>query len=255
MIGTFIIAGCGRNHLGDPDKAKQLISAAKESGCDAVRFQTYITERFVSEDHPDYELMKQCELTYEQQTELKAYADSCGIEFLSTVFDQEGVFFILERLGLRRIKIGAPVGNPLFDVVNEYGVSIQSLHVLLSGASNWQLIDQTVNKQLVDVNNITVMHSVAGSPVSEDDVNLNAITTLRWALGSGRIGYTDFTGDILAPALAVVAGALVIEKNLTLDRASLCPDLKTSADPSEMAQMVGVIRLHEKMLGDGKISE
>ena len=249
---TFIIAGCGRNHLGNMETAKDLIRSAADAGCDAARFQTYITERFVDEDNPDYDLMKRCELTYEEQTELKAHADSCGIEFLTTVFDTEGVFFALERLGLRRIKVGAPLNSSLFMTVNTYGNAIPSLHVMFSsGTSTWAQVDNVVNKVLFDIKHKTAMHFVAGNPTDESDVKLDSISTLKWALGSRGAGYTDFTGDILAPSLAVIAGASLIEKNLTISPD--VPDAKTSVSPNEMEQMVGVIRMHEQMMGDGKI--
>jgi len=112
MERTFIIAEAGINHQGDLDQAKALVEAAKECGCDAVKFQSYQTDRRVEKSNPAYDILKKCELTYDQQTDLKIHADKVGIEFLSTAFDEEALFFLIERLGLRRIKLAS------FDVTN-----------------------------------------------------------------------------------------------------------------------------------------
>lgn len=251
---TFIIAGCGRNHMGDVNKAKEMILAAARSGCDAVKFQTYITERFVDPTHPEYKNMKQYELTYDQQVELKAYADTNKIEFMTTVFDEEGLFFVIDRLGLRRVKISAPLNSKLFHIANSYGNSIQSLHVMFHTGA-WTETENLLKKILVNVKKITPIYSMLGNPTPDHDLNLSAITTLKWTLKAKSIGYCDFSDDFLAPSLAVISGADVVEKNLVLADHYDGPDLNTSITPQKMANMVSVIRIHEEMIGDGNISK
>ena len=95
MTKTFIIAEAGINHNGSIQCAKDLVEAAKDSGCSAIKFQTYSTENRVGYDHPAFDILKRCELNFEQQREIKDYADKVGIEFFSTPFDTESVDFLI----------------------------------------------------------------------------------------------------------------------------------------------------------------
>ena len=133
-MSTFIIAEAGINHRGKLDEAKALVEAAKECGCDAVKFQTYITERRTSPNSDIFDILKSCELTYEQQTEIKVHADKVGIEFFSTPFDEEALFFLIERLGLRRIKLASfdLTNRKMLQAVNEYAISLPALNVIMS---------------------------------------------------------------------------------------------------------------------------
>lgn len=251
---TFIIAEAGINHQGDLEQGKALVEAAKESGCDAVKFQTYRTELRVEKTSPIFDILKQCELSYEQQTELKVHADKVGIEFLSTPFDEEALFFLIERLGLRRVKLASfDVTNKKFlQAVNQYAQNVPALKVILStGMANWKELEAAL-KCLRNTKHLTVLHCVSSYPTPEDQVNLNVIKTLTHLMhGARSIGYSDHTSDILAPTLAVVAGATTIEKHFTLDLNNGAVDNPVSADPAMMKQMVEVIRLHEEMMGSG----
>jgi len=254
MSRTFIIAEAGINHNGKMQDAKDLIEAAKESGADAVKFQTYQTEKRVDTNSPIYDILKKCELDYDQQTELKVYADKVGIEFFSTPFDEQSLSFLIERLGVRRIKLASfDVTNTKFLMaVNEYAQSLPTLRVLLStGMSNAHEISNAL-LCLQNTPYLTLLHCISSYPTPENEVNLSAIWSLKHLIhGPRSVGYSDHTSDILAPALAVIAGATTIEKHFTLDMNNGAPDNPVSADPSMMRQMVDVIRMHEEMMGDG----
>ena len=92
----FIIAEVGINHNGDMDIAFDLIDKAKWAGASAVKFQTYITEKRVSKDSPIFDILKKCELSYDQQKELFEYANNNQIMAFSTPFDSESVEFLAE---------------------------------------------------------------------------------------------------------------------------------------------------------------
>lgn len=253
---TLIIAEAGINHQGDLEQAKALVEAAAESGCDAIKFQTYRTELRVEKSSPIFDILKQCELTFEQQTELKVHADNVGIQFFSTPFDEESLFFLVDRLGLRMLKLASfDVTNKKFlNTVNEYAKSIPALVVIMStGMANWSEIESAI-RCLRDTQKLALLHCVSSYPTPDVQVNLNAIKTLKHLIHQQRVvGYSDHTNDILAPALAVVAGAEIIEKHFTLDLNNGAVDNPVSADPAMMKQMVDVIRLHEQMLGNGLI--
>src|SRR5271166_5018845 len=89
---TYIIAEVGINHGGDVELAKRLIDSAARSGADAVKFQTYLTEKRCPPGKPAvFEILKRCELPFAAFKTLKQRADKCGVQFFSTPFDEESV--------------------------------------------------------------------------------------------------------------------------------------------------------------------
>ena len=253
MQRTLVIAEVGVNHQGDVAQAKALIESARECGCNAVKFQAYVAETRAKPGNEVYDVLKACELDYEKQTELKTHADKVGIEFFSTPYDETMLFFLIERLGLRRVKLSSfdVTNKKMLLAVNEYARNLSSLGVILStGMANYKDIDVAV-RCMPNVQHLTLMHCVSAYPTQEERVNLSAIKTLRQVFNSNEVGYSDHTSNILAPVLAVIAGATVIEKHFTLDLNNGAADNPVSADPKMMKQMVEVIRAHEEMLGDG----
>ena len=93
MNKTFIIAELGINHGGSLKIAKKLIDSAVRSGVDAVKFQTYITEKRVKKKSPIFDILKKCELSFKDFKILKSYSEKKGVEFMSTPFDFESFQF------------------------------------------------------------------------------------------------------------------------------------------------------------------
>ena len=91
---NFLIAEAGINHNGKLGQALKLVNAAKNSGADAIKFQTYITEKRAKKNSPIFNILKKCELNYQEFKILKDYCDSKKILFFSTPFDKEAVWFL-----------------------------------------------------------------------------------------------------------------------------------------------------------------
>ena len=108
---TFVIAEIGINHGGNLNTAKKLIDAAVRAGVDAVKFQTYITEKRTKKNSPIFNILKQCELSFDDFSKLNDYSIKKGVEFMSTPFDEES-FYFLKKLNTNKIKIAS------FDTVN-----------------------------------------------------------------------------------------------------------------------------------------
>ena len=69
-----IIAEIGWNHMGDMVLAKDMITAAKESGCDFAKFQTWSVDRLKSgvwDTDGRREIYEKAQLSLEQHNELK----------------------------------------------------------------------------------------------------------------------------------------------------------------------------------------
>lgn len=262
MQRTFIIAEAGVNHNGDIGIAKKMIDAASAAGADAVKFQTFKTERIVSINAPkaeyqientniiesQYQMLKKLEIDKEKHLELMEYCEKKNILFLSTPFDIESVKMLAE-LGIEIIKI--PSGE-ITNLPYLREVAKQKKKVILStGMSNMQEIKEAV--QILRQNgteDITVLHCNTQYPTPMEDVNLKAMISMKDELGL-PVGYSDHTQGIEVPIAAVAMGAAVIEKHFTLDRAMEGPDHKASLEPDELTAMVKAIRNIEKALGNG----
>ena len=193
--------------------------------------------------------MKRLLLTYDEFIELAAYCDEIGIEFLSTPFDLESIEF-LGKLGCSIWKI------PSGEITNlPYLEKIAKTHkkiILSTGMSTLEEVKEAI--AVLEQNNageIIILHCTTQYPASVEEINLNAMCTLR-SVFHKDIGYSDHTRGIEVSIAAVAMGAVVIEKHFTLDRQMAGPDHKASLEPDELHAMIRAIRNIEKALGTGE---
>lgn len=261
-MSVFIIAEAGVNHNGSFSLARKLVDAAKEAGADCVKFQTFKAESLVSKSakKADYQvqttgedtqlnMLKNLELSEAEFVELKRYCDDKNIVFLSTPFDFESIDF-LEKMDLPFWKI------PSGEITNyPYLVALAKTKkpvILSTGMCEMHEIKEAIDVLRANgTPEIKLLHCNTEYPTPYEDVNLNAMKTMREAFGC-EIGYSDHTKGIEVPIAAVAMGATIIEKHFTLDRNMEGPDHKASLEPDELKQMVQSIRNIEKAMGDGK---
>jgi N,N'-diacetyllegionaminate synthase len=261
---VFIIAEAGVNHNGNIKNAIEMISVAKESGVDAIKFQTAVPELVMTANtkKADYqidstektetqlEMVKKIHLPLKDYKILKEECELTNIEFMSTPFDHESIK-LLADLGLERFKIpsGEITNLPYLRYVGSLGKPI----IMSSGMSNLKEIEAAL--EVLEIagtfrRQITVLHCNTEYPTHMEDVNLSAMLTIRDGLGV-QVGYSDHTLGLEIPIAAVAMGATVIEKHFTLDRTLTGPDHRASLEPCELKEMVQAIRNIEKSLGDG----
>lgn len=263
MNKIFIIAEAGVNHNGDIEIAKKLVDAAVAAGADAVKFQTFKAETLVcrdakkaeyqmettDKDESQFAMLKRLELTPDMHEKLMDYCEQKRIMFLSTPFDLESLYYLV-NCGLAIIKLpsGEITNYPLLREAARSGKKI----ILSSGMST---LDEVRNAMEVLRENgcrdLTVLHCNTEYPTPYKDVNLKAMCTMKEALKI-PVGYSDHTPGIEAAVAAAALGAEVIEKHFTLDRNMEGPDHKASLEPNELAEMVRSIRNVESALGGGK---
>lgn len=263
MNRVYIIAEAGVNHNGDKNLALRLCDAAKAAGVDAVKFQTWKTEKIVTKSAAlaeyqennisdkgasQFEMLKQLELSYNEFVEVRDYCIQIGIQFLSTPDTEEDMDFLLS-LGLPVLKIGSgEVTNIPF--LRAIGKRHQKV-ILSTGMSNLSDVEKAYNTLLESgAKEVSLLHCTTNYPCPYDEVNLQAMQTLKAAFKC-QVGYSDHTMGIEVPIAAVAMGAEIIEKHFTLDKNMEGPDHKASLDPCELKQMVDSIRNIEKALGDG----
>lgn len=262
MDKVFIIAEAGVNHNGNIDLAKKLIDVAVQSEVDAVKFQTFISTKVIARnakkaayqieltdpEEMQLDMVKKLEISFSEFCELKKYCDSKLIMFLSTPFDLESIDF-LNKLGIEIFKIpsGEITNYPYLKKIGRLNKKV----ILSTGMSYLKEIEEAI-KILKEngTNDITVLHCNTEYPTPIEDVNLNAMNTIKEKLNV-EIGYSDHTTGIEVSIAAAAMGAKVIEKHFTLDKNMDGPDHKASLEPSELKAMVKAIRNIEKAMGNG----
>lgn len=261
-MSTLIVAEAGVNHNGSLETAKKLAKTAKLCGADIVKFQTAKLDSIVSKNAKmanyqkqntgknisQKEMLERLLLSFDEFVELSNYCQMIGISFLSTPFDLDSLLF-LERFNFNVWKI------PSGEITNlPYLEKIAGNHsdiILSTGMSNLDEIDAALNVlHLNGAGKITLLHCNTQYPTPMEDVNLNAMLTLKDRYKCD-VGYSDHTLGIEVPIAAVALGATVIEKHFTLDRNMEGPDHKASLEPNEFKSMVSAIRNIEKALGTG----
>jgi N-acetylneuraminate synthase/N,N'-diacetyllegionaminate synthase len=258
----FLIAEAGVNHNGDPALAEKLVDAAKEAGADAVKFQTWRTEKLVLPEAPlatyqerrigpgksQFQMLKELELRPEDFKRLKAQADRKGILFFSTPDEEESADF-LDMLGVPIFKIGSGEATnlPYLRHVARKGKPV----ILSTGMCSLEEVKAAVSAiRDSGCDRLILLHCVSSYPAPPEDCNLRAMDTLAAAFGC-PVGFSDHTMGFSVAVAAAALGACVIEKHLTLDKGMPGPDHSASLDPREFAEMAAAVRIVEAALGDG----
>jgi N,N'-diacetyllegionaminate synthase len=245
---VFTIAEIGINHGGDIDLAKKLIDSAVRAGVDAVKFQTYLTEKRTKVGSPIFDILKKCELPFSAFKELKEYSDEKGVLFFSTPFDGESVEY-LESIDVELYKIAS------FDVVNASfleKVAKTGKPIIMSvGMSSIQEIGDALNVLNKYTSKIGLLHCISAYPTNEGDANLGALLALRDNFKDVVIGQSDHTNDIQVPLYAVASGAKILEKHFKISDDMECIDGPVSISEEQMKKLVDGVRRLEKIMGDG----
>ncbi len=262
MSKVLIIAEAGVNHNGDLKIAQEMAMAAKEAGADVVKFQTAKLDSLVSKyaEMAEYqkanigktlsqkEMLRKLLLTYEDFEILADYCKKIGIDFLSTPFDIESIYF-LKKLGCSQWKIpsGEVTNYPYLVKIAETGMPV----ILSTGMSTIDEVREALN--VLEINGagrVTLLHCTSDYPTAYEDVNLNAMISMKKEFGL-NVGYSDHTKGCEVSVAAVAMGACIIEKHFTLDNNMSGPDHKASLEPNELKRMITAIRNVETAMGNG----
>ncbi|MFZ2959129.1 MAG: N-acetylneuraminate synthase [Candidatus Ozemobacteraceae bacterium] len=288
MEHVFIIAEAGVNHNGSAELARKLVLVAAEAGADAVKFQTFKSERVVTNSagkagyqkittgskESQLEMLRKLELPVELHLELRDLCKQNGIEFLSTPFDEESMEFLVSICGMTRLKIpSGEITNPLIllqaartglplilstgmatlgEVETALGILAFGLTTQKNPPSQMAFSQAffSVSGQQALRDRVTLLHCTTEYPTLFDEVNLRAMDSLRQAFGL-PVGLSDHTPGISIPIASAAREAVVVEKHFTLDRNLPGPDHLASLEPKELRAMVEGIRAVESALGSG----
>ena len=257
---AYIIAEMSGNHAHDFERAVRIMEAAKNAGADAIKLQTYTPDTMTIDSAEPwfrisgtawngrslFELYGEACTPWEWQPRLRDAAVQIGLGFLSTPFDSTAVDF-LESLKVPAHKIASfeIVDLPLLRRVAQTGKPI----LLSTGMATLAEIDEAVTTiRAAGGEQLALLKCTSAYPALPDGLNLSTIPNLAEAF-SLPVGLSDHSLELAVPVAAVVLGACIIEKHLTLSRADGGPDSDFSLEPDEFGEMVHAVRVAEKSLG------
>lgn len=250
---TLIIAEIGNNHEGDISNAKKLIKLASKAGVDAVKFQTFITDKFINpKDIKRFNQLRKFELGFKNFKKLYDYSKKQGLKFISTPFDLESAKFLNKYCDIIKISSGDNNFFPLLDYFLDKKKKIIISTGMMSSYDLEELSKHIKNKldQKKMLERIALLHCVTSYPALDKDLNLNSIPYLIKNY-KFTIGYSDHSIGHEACISAVALGAKIIEKHFTINKNfSKFRDHKLSADFKEMVTIVNGIRKTEDQLGE-----
>lgn len=257
----LVIAEAGVNHNGNLGLARRLVEAAATTGADAVKFQTFATERLVTAAAPkaryqaeatgsetsQREMLEALELSAAAHAELAALAAAEGLLFLSTPFDEESAD-LLDAIGIAAFKVASPdlTNLPLVRHVARKHKPV----ILSTGMADLAEVASAVAIVRREGAPLVLLHCVSSYPAEPRDANLRAMGTLRKEFGV-PVGFSDHTLGAEVSLAAVALGAAMLEKHLTLDRTLSGPDHRASLEPDAFRALVTRVRSVEAALGDG----
>ncbi len=249
---TFIVAEVGNNHEGNLSNAFKLIDAAKKSGVDAIKFQTYKAELFLSNNCSSESLIraKKFELTEEDFYKISEYSKKKKLIFFSTPLDIKSAIFLNKIQKIFKISSG---DNNFFDLINVIK-SFNKPIIISTGMSDLDSVKKII--KFVKFNwfkqkeYLSILQCTTSYPVEMKQVNLSVISYYQKIFKNITVGYSDHTVGIQAAYLSVAFGAKIVEKHFTLSKSfSKFRDHALSADFNDMSDLVKNIRDVEKLIG------
>jgi N-acetylneuraminate synthase len=254
---VYAIAEIGLNHNGSVELAKQLVDAAADAGAQAVKFQKRTPEistpahmRDVPRETPwgtmtylDYRY--RVEFEQDQYAEIGAYADSKGLDWFASPWDEPSVDF-LEAMDTVAYKVASASVTDigLLQRMKDTGKPV----ILSTGMSTLEQIDRAV--EVLGTDRLVILHATSTYPLPPEEANLLMIPALKARYGV-PVGYSGHEPGLQISLAAVAMGAVAVERHITLDRAMWGSDHAASLEPHGLMSLVRDIRIINTAMGDG----
>lgn len=257
---AFIIAEVGSNFDGNLEKAKKMADLAKQCGADAIKFQSFKTEKIINRaafeqgsdagfqqrwKKPVHQVYKDAEFPRQWHADIAAYCRKKGIIFFSAPYDREAVD-LLEEIGVPAYKIGS--GDVTFVQLVEYIAKMGKPVFMAVGASTLAEVEEAVNIIRKHNDQLLLMQCVTNYPSPFEDANVRAMQTLQQVFDV-PVGYSDHAPGSLVPILSIALGGCAVEKHFTDNKSLPGPDHPFALDVQEFTQLVKDIRTAELALG------
>lgn len=275
MNHTYIIGEIGQNHNGSVDIAKLLVELVSRpvkeevfgidlKPMDAVKLTKRDLKKELSAsqmkklyDNPNSfgktygEHREFLELNDEEHFEVYKHAKKYGLDFVDTLCAVE-CLSVLKLFTPDYLKVASRdlTNLPLLEALSETKIPI----ILSTGMTGKEELDQALDIITKYHSNISILHCVSQYPTHPDSLNLRSISYLKKYYGQYKIGFSDHTIGISAPAIAVGMGAEIIEKHVTIDRKMKGTDQAGSLGPEGVNRMIRDIRIAERWMGKEELN-
>ena len=236
-----VVAEIGSNWEGNIIKAKKIIRECKKSGADAVKFQMWRANDLYNTKHPSWKVIKKSELTFNQASMLKKFADKMKIDFFCSAFFPEAVDF-LESINVKRYKIASRtclLKDPFaLETLKKKASTKKPVIISMGMGGNKKKILKIFSK-----NNKTLCYCISEYPLEFEKID--------WAMALQYDGFSDHTMGIMAPIIFTIlkkmknSKKIYIEKHVKLKN-SKGPDASTSITILQLKELISQIRIIEK---------
>ena len=236
-----VVAEIGANWEGNIIKAKKIIRECKKSGADAVKFQMWRANDLYNTKHPSWKVIKKSELTFNQASMLKKFADKMKIDFFCSAFFPEAVDF-LESINVKRYKIASRtclLKDPFaLETLKKKASTKKPVIISMGMGGNKKKILKIFSK-----NNKTLCYCISEYPLEFEKID--------WAMALQYDGFSDHTMGIMAPIIFTIlkkmknSKKIYIEKHVKLKN-SKGPDASTSITTEQLKELISQIRIIEK---------
>jgi len=253
---VYFIAEIGINHNGDVALAKRLIGAAASAGCDAVKFQKRTVDVVYSAEElsrprenpfgeTNGDLKHGLEFERDAYEEIDEFCRSLELPWLASCWDEESVDFIdVFDPPCYKIASASLTDDELLRHTRSKGKPI----LLSTGMSSLEQIEHAVH--VLGTDDLVVMHTTSTYPSQPEELNLRVIPSLEQRFDV-PVGYSGHEVGLYTTLAAVVLGARIVERHITLDRAMWGSDQAASVEPQGLARLVKDVHAVEAALGDG----
>jgi N-acetylneuraminate synthase len=262
---VYLIAEMSANHNGNIKNAFKTIEAAKASGANAIKLQTYTPDTLtIKSNRPEfylsgglwdgrhlYDLYQDAHTPYDWHAKLFDYAKKCGITIFSTPFDDTAVE-LLEGLEAPAYKIASfeIIDTPL---IKRVASTKKPLFISTGAASLLEISEAIQVARENGAEEILLFHCISSYPAPVEEAQLKNIKYLKEKFGV-LVGLSDHTIGTDAGFLSVAMGAAAIEKHFIVDRSIGGADSEFSATPVEFKELRVKIDLAKNMLGENSFS-
>lgn len=222
----YVICELSGNHNGSLERCLAMVDAAADTGCDAIKIQTYTADTITLDvDRPEfkihgglwdgrtlYELYEEAHTPFEWHAAIFERARQRGVTIFSSPFDETAVD-LLDSLGAPAFKIASfeAVDLPLIKYAAAKGKPL----IISTGMANLTEMQTALDTALsAGAPGVLLLHCVSSYPATFADANVRTV-----------------------PDMAARFGCAV-EKHFTLARADGGPDAAFSLEPAEFKALV-----------------
>ena len=253
---TFFIAEIGINHNGDIKNALQLIESAKLAGCDAVKFQKRTPEIATPRNSWDIiretpwgkmkyiDYKRKIEFGKKEYNTIDKFCKKVGIIWTASCWDEPSVKFIEKyKVKFHKVPSACLTGLSLLKVLKKTKTPV----IISTGMSTEKQIQKAVD--ILSQKNLSILHCNSSYPAQNNQLNLKYIEKLKLMYKKSVIGYSGHEMNLASSVAAVVLGARIIERHITLDKSMWGTDQQASIEPLGFARLIKDVRTVENSLG------